>query len=76
MEYILWLDADDIILVDGIQKFRELKLRLNPTVDAVMMKYNCSGFDENGNAIFSFFRERLSKRIKNFKWKEPVHEFL
>ena len=75
MDYILWLDADDIILPEDGQKLKELKNVLNPLVDVVMMKYN-TGFDAQGNVTFSFYRERLSKRSCNFKWHEPVHEYL
>ena len=74
-DYILWLDADDIILEEDRKKFKDLKTTLNQDVDNVMMKYNV-GFDENGAVTLSYFRERLSKRTNNFKWTEPVHECL
>lgn len=75
MEYILWLDADDVIFEEDGIKFKQLKENLFPTIDLVMMKYNV-GFDKSGNVTLSYYRERLSKRIKNFKWHEPVHEYL
>ena len=75
MDYILWLDADDVILKEEGEKFKQLKQSLNTEVDIVMMKYNV-GFDENGCITLSYFRERLSKRINNYKWMEPVHEYL
>ena len=75
MDYILWLDADDVILEEDRTKFKQLKKNLDPTVDIVMMKYNV-GFDAQGNANFSFFRERLSKSAGNYLWYEPVHEYL
>ncbi|WP_315117693.1 glycosyltransferase [uncultured Clostridium sp.] len=74
-DFILWLDADDVILEEDREKFKELKQNLNNNVDVVMMKYN-AGFDENGNITLSYFRERLSKRINNYQWIEPVHEYL
>ena len=74
-DYILWLDADDIILEDDIEKFKKLKQSLSLDVDNVMMKYNVA-FDENGTATLSYFRERLLKRTNNCKWMEPVHECL
>ena len=74
-DFILWLDADDIILEKDREKFKELKQNLDNKVDAVMMKYNV-GFDESGNITLSYFRERLSKRINNYQWMEPVHEYL
>jgi len=75
MDYILWLDADDIILPEDAEKFRHLKLTLDPSVDAVMMKYNV-GFDEFGKPTLSYYRGRLVKRSRNFRWHEPVHEYL
>ena len=74
-DYILWLDADDVILENDRIKLMELKNTIDPNVDAVMMKYNV-GFDEAGNVTMSYFRERLLKRIKNYIWKDPVHEYI
>lgn len=75
MDYILWLDADDILLPDEAVKFRHFKETLPPDVDAVMMRYH-TGFDEQGRPVFSYFRERLVKRSRQFQWREPVHEYL
>jgi len=75
MEYILWLDADDILLPEDIVKFKALKNILPPDIDVVMLRYN-TGFDGQGRAVFSYYRERLSKRSCHFKWQEPVHEYL
>lgn len=74
-EYILWLDADDVILDEDMEKFKKLKYSLDKKVDVVMMKYNV-GFDNKGNTTFSYYRERLLKRSLGFQWKEPVHEYL
>ena len=75
MDFILWLDADDIILEEDIKKFKQLKQDLTLDVDNVMLMYNV-GFDANGTVTLSYFRERLSKRTNNSKWSEPVHECL
>ena len=74
-DYILWLDADDVILPEDKIKFLTLKETLNTNIDIVMMKYNV-GFDENGNANFSYYRERLLKKEKNYLWKSPIHEVI
>lgn len=74
-DYILWLDADDIILPEDKIKFLNLKTNLATSIDIVMMKYNV-GFDENGNVNFSYYRERLLKREKNYTWKSPIHEVI
>lgn len=74
-DYILWLDADDVILEEDREKFKKLKKDLDGKIDTVMMKYNV-GFDESGKVVFSYYRERLVKRINNYKWVEPVHEYI
>ncbi|MET3321388.1 UNVERIFIED_ORG: glycosyltransferase involved in cell wall biosynthesis [Peribacillus simplex] len=75
MDYILWLDADDILLKEDQKKFKILKNNLSATIDAVSMIYNIA-FDEYGNPTFSYRRNRLVRREKNFKWIGPVHEYL
>jgi glycosyltransferase involved in cell wall biosynthesis len=75
MDYILWLDADDILQPADRVKLKALKETLDGSVDAVMMKY-CTGFDAQGNVTFSYYRERLVKRARHFRWREPVHEYL
>ncbi len=72
-EYIMWLDADDILKKDNVKKLISLKQSLSPETDVVMMKYHAA-FDENGNPSFSYFRERIVKREKGFMWGGVVHE--
>lgn len=74
-DYILWLDADDVIEEQDKFKFLKLKKDLKKSIDIVMMKYNV-GFDENNNVNFSYYRERLLKREKNYKWQSPIHEVI
>ncbi len=72
-DYCMWLDADDVILETDQTVFHELKETLDPTVCVVMVKYN-TGFDENGNVTFSYFRERLIKNHAGMRWEGAVHE--
>lgn len=74
-EYILWLDADDLIEEDSIQKILELKRETAPLFDAVLMKY-VAGVDDSGRMTTAFFRERLLRRSCNFQWTGAVHEYL
>jgi glycosyltransferase involved in cell wall biosynthesis len=73
MDYQMWLDADDIFPQNSMKKFLKLKKELNPIIDIVTMKY-LTHFDKNGKPILTSTRERLTKREKNFKWQDPVHE--
>lgn len=74
-DYILWLDADDVVLEKDIEKFIDLKKTLNKNVDMVMMKYNLT-YNEEGEPTFSYNRERLLKRSMHYKWVSPVHEVI
>lgn len=72
-DYIMWLDADDIILEDDVNQLLELKKELKE--DVIMLKYNIA-FDEFGNPTFSYYRERILKREKNYQWCDKVHEYI
>jgi len=74
-DYLMWLDADDIILPDDHAVFLQLKQSLNPSVDTVMMKYNIA-FDEQGNPTFSYYRERIMRRDPRATWQGAVHEVI
>ena len=72
MDYMMWLDADDIISKENYKELIQLKNNLG-NADIVMMKYD-TAFDENGKATFSYYRERLIKKSLNPIWKGRVHE--
>lgn len=74
-DYILWLDADDVILEKDREGLKNLKVSLDKNTDIVMMKYNC-GFDREGNTILSYYRERIIKNFKDYKWIGRVHEVI
>lgn len=74
-DYQLWLDADDILIEKDQIAFIELKRTLSPEIDMVLMKYNYV-VDENNKPQYSFYRERLLKRANNYKWNDPVHEYI
>jgi len=75
MEYIMWLDADDVILKEDISKLKTLKNILTKDIDMIMLKYNLN-LDENGVPSLSYYRERIVKRTKNYKWISPIHEVI
>ncbi|ENQ3079601.1 glycosyltransferase family 2 protein [Bacillus cereus] len=74
-DYILWLDADDILMETEKDKLLQLKENLDPNVDAVSMSYYLA-IDEKGKPTYSSVRNRLVKRIQNFQWIGFVHEYL
>ncbi|MEK3779451.1 glycosyltransferase [Paenibacillus sp. FSL R5-0810] len=74
-DYILWLDADDVLLENDQQKLRHLKDTLDPSTDSVTMLYHLRT-DEYGNVTFSLRRNRLVKRSRDYRWIGAVHEYL
>jgi glycosyltransferase involved in cell wall biosynthesis len=74
-DYILWLDADDIVPSKDLQEMKLLKTQLSLKYDAVIMKYVVQT-DSNGEETYACYRERLVKRSNNFQWNDPIHEHL
>lgn len=74
-DYILYLDADDVILDEDRAKFKQLKAELDPAVDSVSMFYN-AGEDSFGNVTLRYRRNRLIKRSRNFQWRGDCHNYL
>lgn len=74
-DYCMWLDADDVLLEDDQNELRKLKATLSPDTSVVMMRYN-TNFNENGQPTFTYYRERLLRRIDCFQWVGFVHEVI
>ncbi len=73
-DYQMWLDADDVITDENIQKINALKNNF-ADVDVFMCKYS-TGFDSENQPSITYFRERILKRADNFKWQGFVHEVI
>ena len=74
-DYIMWIDADDVVTDDNIKKINNLKNTVDDAVNTIMMKYHVA-FDENGKPTFSYYRERMVKRSKHRPWSGAVHEVI
>lgn len=74
-DYIMWLDADDIIEPNEREKFKMLRDKIDGTVDVYMLKYNYH-LDKNGKPTLIQVRERIVKREKQFQWVSPIHEVI
>lgn len=72
-DYFMWLDADDVIDKANIKKINALKNSLNTDVNIVLMKYN-TAFDNAGNPVFSFYRERIIKNDGTNYFDGEIHE--
>ncbi len=75
MDYILYLDADDVLLEVDREKLLKLKETLDSSVDCVSMYYNV-GSDEFGNVTLKFRNNRLVKREKNYRWYGDCHNYI
>lgn len=73
MEYLMWLDADDVLLPADREAFLDLKRTLSPEVDVVMLPYH-SGLDEMGRPVFTCYRERVVRNLGRDLWEGAVHE--
>lgn len=69
-DYIMWLDADDIISEDGVAGLLALKDEIKDE-DVIFTSYMC--FSESGitNCIL---RDRIIKRTVFTEWKYDIHE--
>ncbi len=74
-DYLMWLDADDVLLETDRAALTALKQTLDGSIDAYYLRYN-AGFDENGNVTLYYDRERIVRRACGFLWKGAVHEVL
>ncbi|WP_246021096.1 glycosyltransferase [Paenibacillus lentus] len=72
-QFIMWLDADDLLLPPDRGKLKQLKRTLNPNQEVVMMDYHLA-LDDAGVPLILTRRYRLVRRDKKFKWKGIVHE--
>lgn len=74
-EYILWLDADEMLDDENKKRLISLKRDLNRCIDIVTMEmYMC--MDENNNPRIRARRNRIVKRNNNYKWVGFIHEYI
>lgn len=75
-EYLLWLDADDVLPKQEKEKLILLKEELDQTAaDCIMLPYDAA-FDEAGRVTFSYERERIVRNCPQAKWIGRVHEVI
>lgn len=72
-EYVMWLDADDIILESDRYRLIKFKRNFEADADTIIMRYDLTS---KGAVTASFYRERIVKRSCGFQWQDPVHEYI
>lgn len=74
MDWIMWLDADDLLSDDSKAQLKELLQRKDlDEYQAVYAPYMLT-FDGNGKCTFSSLRERLIKQDAKLEWQGKIHE--
>ena len=71
--FMMWLDADDVMRQDAVNKLIAFKETLSLDVDAVMMPYHC-GIGTDGTPSLIFERERIIRRDSGLRFSGFVHE--
>jgi glycosyltransferase involved in cell wall biosynthesis len=75
-QWIMWLDADDVVLPEDRERLLALKEQLkNDTADTYLMTYNYAQ-DEFNNPLLTFMRDRIVRNGMGIHWVEPIHEHL
>lgn len=72
-DFLMWLDADDVIEPGDLTAFLSLKAGLTLETDMVMAPYH-TALDADGNPLFTYYRERIMRREAGFLWRGAVHE--
>lgn len=73
-DLVMWLDADDIVLDEDIEKINNLK-KVEKPADMYMFEYVLS-HESDMTPIFSYARERVFLRSGNYKWVDAIHEVI
>jgi glycosyltransferase involved in cell wall biosynthesis len=74
-EYVMWLDADDIIPENTRKGIIILKEQVKSDVDVIRLPYH-TGYDGDGNVTYSFYRERIIKNCEQAKFAGFIHEVI
>lgn len=70
-DYVMWLDADDVVTRDNAAEIR--KLCDVGGFDVAYVKY---AFTDGDKPSFVYYRERIMRRALNLKWEGTVHEVI
>lgn len=78
-DYILWLNADDILPAQSADALIALKKELSSQSekqpDVIMLPYQIA-FDSEDNCTMWYYRERLIRRSAGLQWIGAVHEYI
>jgi glycosyltransferase involved in cell wall biosynthesis len=72
-DYLMWLDADDVIPEKSREQLIILKKTLNTEIDFIRLPY-VIGYDSDGNVTYAFNRERIMKNCDKARFAGFIHE--
>ncbi len=76
MDYVMWIDADDVVSPEDAERLKTLKTTLDPETDVVFLLYgNAKDQKDIWNNTF-IFRDRWAKRSLNPTWHGRLHEWI
>ncbi|MEN6326439.1 MAG: glycosyltransferase family 2 protein, partial [Syntrophomonas sp.] len=70
-DYIMWLDADNVIEAKDCERIAALKHSLAADIDVVYMLHRAAQPDNHETLVL---RDRMIRRSLEAKWEYPVHE--
>ncbi len=76
MDYVMWLDADDVVDLKNTKRINSLKQTLPQDTDVVYLLY---GVDTDQNNIYRntrVYRDRLARRSLGLTWQSRLHEYI
>ena len=73
-DYIYSADADEVLDEENREKFKVLKKVIMPEVEIVQMIYVTEQQNHHTENFVRDLRPKLFKRLREFKWIEPIHE--
>lgn len=74
MDYIYAADADEVLDRENHNRFAALKQALLPEIEIVQMKYITADEFNTVMNIRDEYRPKLYKRLRQFRWIDPIHE--
>ena len=78
-DYLMWLDADDVLPESSLRLLQREKEDMGKDgaqrADVLLLPYQ-TAFDETGNPVFSYERERIIRRGPECVWVGAVHEVI
>ncbi len=74
-DYIYSADADEVIDLENIRKFKALKNALDGEDVEIVQFWYCNQLEHN--TTYNYDRElrpKLYRRVRTFRWTDPIHE--